>query len=153
MTGNRSMGITKRTLGLRIAIGAVGLGVASLLLVATASPAGASSPPSVKVSPDKKLAASATVAVSGKNLGASREVEIAECWSGDKSGNGCKRVLAFASTSGKGGLAPTPFSVSSSYASIGDGRVTCTVKAPCLVMVADASTGTELGAVRISFKH
>jgi hypothetical protein len=141
-----------RIIGFRAAIGALGMLIAALALVATAASAGATSAPSVKVSPHKNLAATATVAVSGKNLGASREVQIAECWSGDKTGNGCSRGPAFASTSRKGTLASTPFSVSSSYASLGDGTVTCTTAAPCLVMVADASTGTELGAVRIRFK-
>jgi hypothetical protein len=58
---------TKRTIGLRAAAGAVGMGIATLALLATASPAGAILVRSVKLSPDKKLEANATVELSGNN--------------------------------------------------------------------------------------
>ena len=73
---------TKRVIGLRIAVGAVGLGIASLALVA--APAGAGTTPKIRVNPDTGLAKKATVKVSGKNFPADTAVRIMECTSANQ---------------------------------------------------------------------
>jgi hypothetical protein len=136
-------------------LGAVGLGIGSLALVAATGGAGASvsaKAPTVTVKPTTDLKAVATVKVSGKNLGDNAELGILECWSGDTTEAGCNVAgVVVTSASSTGALAPTALKVHSSYASEGDGKVKCTTAEPCLVVVANAATSTEEGAVPISF--
>jgi hypothetical protein len=141
---------TKRVIGLRTAVGAVGLGIASLAVVA--APAGAGSAPKIKVSPDARLAKKATVEVKGKHLPASTAVTIMECSSTEQTEAGCNVAGAVSGmTAATGRLAQTSLPVSSRYTSEGGTVMACTAQAPCAVAVA-TTTGTKLAAVVISFK-
>jgi hypothetical protein len=141
---------TKRVIGLRTAVGAVGLGIASLAWVA--APAGAGTAPKVKVSPDTGLAKKATVKVSGKHFPASTAVKIMECTTTDPTETGCNVAGAVSGmTAATGKLAKTRLPVSSKYSSEGGTVIVCTAQAPCAVAVATV-TGTKLGAVVFSFE-
>jgi hypothetical protein len=135
--------------GLRTVVGAAGLGIASLALIA--APAGAQTP-KITVKPDTGLAKTATVKVSGKNLPANTEVGIVECTSAATGESGCDvATAALATTSASGKLAATDLTVSSKFTDEGGSAVKCTTKVPCAVAVGSI-TGTEYGAVVISFK-
>jgi hypothetical protein len=131
-------------------VGAVGLGIGSLALVA--APAGAGSAPNIRVNPDAGLAKKATVKVSGKHFPASTAVTIMECTSADQAEAACNVAGAVSGmSSATGTLAKTRLPVSSRYTSKGGTVIACTAPAPCTVAVA-TTTGTKLGAVVIGFK-
>ncbi len=141
---------TKRVIGLRIAVGAVGLGIASLALVA--APAGAGTTPKIRVNPDTGLAKKATVKVSGKNFPVDTAVRIMECTSANQTEAGCNVAGAVSGMSAATGtLAKTRLPVSSRYTSEGGTVIACTAQAPCTVAVV-TTTGKKLAAVVIGFE-
>jgi hypothetical protein len=129
----------------------MGLGVASLVLVA--APAGAGTAPKVKVSPSAALPKKATVMVTGRNLGENQTIRILECAASDTTGTGCNSAGAVhALTSEVGRLHKTALPVSVKFTDEGGTVIKCSAESPCVVSASNATTGTHLDSAPISFK-
>ena len=105
----------------------IGIGVIGALsmMVVVSVPADATNPPVVKVRPDTGLSSTATVKVSGKNLGDNKRVAMLECTAADVSEGGCNGdVYSTATTSSTGTLAKTDLVVNETF-STSDGLINC----------------------------
>ncbi len=142
----------KRIVGLHAAAGLVGMGVASLGLMAAT--AGASTPqPVVKVKPNSGLSATATVKVKGSSLGDDKALAIMECNAGDSSPSdaGCNVAGITAVQSSSTGTMKAAFGVLENYVGA-DGPVNCAPGADqCIIVVTNERNLKELGEVPISF--
>lgn len=132
----------------------IGIGVIGALsmMVVVSVPADATNPPVVKVRPDTGLSSTATVKVSGKNLGDNKRVAMLECTAADVSEGGCNGdVYSTATTSSTGTLAKTDLVVNETF-STSDGLINCaTGQDQCVVFVVITKTQKSLGTVPITF--
>jgi hypothetical protein len=118
-------------------------------------PAGATNPPVIKVKPNTGLSTTATVKVSGKNLGDNKRVTMVECDAKDLNEGGCNLEdvdPTNARTSATGTLAKTDYAVDERFPTTRDGTVNCaTGQDQCVVWVVAIKTQKSLGTVPLTF--
>jgi hypothetical protein len=132
----------------------IGIGViCALSMMAIASaPAGATNPPIIKVKPATGLNTTATVKVSGRNLGDNKKVAILECNAANVSESGCNGdVYSTARTSSTGTLAKTDLVVNEVFPITGGPFNCVSGQDSCVVWVLVIKTQKSLGIVPITF--
>jgi hypothetical protein len=130
------------------------IGALSMMAIVGVS-AGATNAPVIKVKPHTGLGTTATVMVSGRNLGDNKTVTMVECDAKVLTEGGCNLENTDptnARTSSTGSLAKTAYLVDESFPTTRDGTVNCaTGQDQCVIWVVAIKTQKSLGTVPLTF--